>query len=53
MSQQSNIEMQGCLGVYVNDSSVISFQLGEREMGRMPCSVTELYLLIRWYWKDR
>lgn len=32
MSQQSNIEMQGCLGVYVNDSSVISFQLGEGSM---------------------
>ena len=32
MSQQSNIEMQGCLGVYVNDSSVISFQLGEESM---------------------
>lgn len=32
MSQQSNIEIQGCLGVYVNDSSVISFQLGEGSM---------------------
>ena len=36
MSQQSNIEMQGCLGVYVNDSKigrrVISFQLGEGSM---------------------
>lgn len=52
MSQQSNIEIQGCLGVYVNDSSVISFQL-EKGVYRMPCSVTVLYLLIRWYWKDR
>ena len=32
MSQQSNIEIQGCLGVYVNDGSVISFQLGEGNM---------------------
>lgn len=32
MNKQSNIEIQGCLGVYVNDSNVISFQLGEGSM---------------------
>ena len=31
-STKQHIQMQGCLGVYVNDTDVISFQLGDGSM---------------------